>query len=77
MLTTGDLPELWLTETRQDHLAMGWAAITRREDTAAYAIKNSHMRWLRSFQHIPGRRLGENPAAFDRCLGESAPTGRA
>jgi hypothetical protein len=32
------------TETRQDRLAMGRAAIMRREDTAAYASKNSHMR---------------------------------
>jgi hypothetical protein len=31
-------------KTRQDRLAMGRAAITRREDTARYASKHSHMR---------------------------------
>jgi hypothetical protein len=43
----------------------------------ANARKKSHLRRLRSFQDVPGRRLGESPAPCDRCLGAGAQTGRA
>jgi hypothetical protein len=49
----------------------------RRVDTVPHARKKSHLRRLRSFQDVPGRRLGERSARCDRCLGGGAPAGRS
>ena len=49
----------------------------QRVNTVPHARKKSHVRRLRCFQDVPGRRLGESSACCDRCLGGGAPAGRA
>ncbi len=58
----------------------GWRNPARSDRAAGYwanARKKGHLRRLRSFHDVPGRRLGGSPALRDRCLGEGPRTGRA
>ena len=58
----------------------GWRNPARSDRAAGYwanAGKKGHVRRLRSFHDVPGRRLGGSPALRYRCLGEGPRTGRA